>query len=116
MSKPGEYEGRTFGRYHLAKMVAKGGMGSVYLARLEGLMDFEKIVAVKVIHPSIAKDPHVLAMFQGKFANPLVFNPCLIIYLDDFPTIPFEIRKMHVVKTIVGISGDLFRLLFQSGA
>ena len=38
---------RPFGNYSLLKMLARGGMGEIYLARTSGITGFEKYYAVK---------------------------------------------------------------------
>jgi serine/threonine-protein kinase len=54
---------RQLGRYTLRYRVARGGMASVYLAQLLGDSGFAKWVALKVVHPHIATDPHFARMF-----------------------------------------------------
>lgn len=39
------------GEYEIIKKIASGGMGSVYVARKEGLQGFSKLVAIKQMHP-----------------------------------------------------------------
>jgi hypothetical protein len=51
------------GKYRLAFRLASGGMGTVYLARVEGARGFSQTVAVKRIHPHLADDPKFVAMF-----------------------------------------------------
>ncbi len=51
------------GRYDLRFELASGGMGSVYLARLDGVAGFEKLVALKRIHPHLAKEAGYIEMF-----------------------------------------------------
>jgi len=55
-------QGRV-GRYELCFHLAAGGMATVYLARLEGPDGFEKLVAVKTIHPHLAEDRRFVDMF-----------------------------------------------------
>ena len=45
------------GRYELLQLIAKGGMGEVFLARAEGAHGFEKSLAIKCILPRHAADP-----------------------------------------------------------
>ncbi|HEX6275460.1 MAG TPA: protein kinase [Polyangiaceae bacterium] len=44
--------GRTLGRYQLLATVARGGMGQVWLGRLQGARGFHKLVAVKTLLPA----------------------------------------------------------------
>lgn len=47
---------RPFGPYTLLRRLAAGGMAEVYLAKAEGAIGFEKLVALKRIHPRHALD------------------------------------------------------------
>ena len=51
------------GRYQLCFELASGGMASVYLARAEGAPGFEKLVALKRIHPHLADEKDYVDMF-----------------------------------------------------
>ena len=51
------------GRYETLRAIASGGMGTVYLGRALGAGGFERLVALKVMHPHIATDPDFVAMF-----------------------------------------------------
>ena len=51
------------GRYQLCFELASGGMASVFLARVSGAAGFEKLVALKRIHPHLANDPEFVEMF-----------------------------------------------------
>jgi serine/threonine-protein kinase len=51
------------GRYELCFELASGGMASVYLARAEGSPGFEKLVALKRIHPHLADERGYVEMF-----------------------------------------------------
>ena len=50
-------------KYELVQAVARGGMGSVWAAKLHGPHGFEKIVAIKTVLPELAGDANVRAMF-----------------------------------------------------
>lgn len=54
---------RRFGRYHLLKLLARGGMGQVFLASTSGVEGAERPVIIKVIRREHAKDPNFLARF-----------------------------------------------------
>jgi len=51
------------GRYRLCFEVASGGMATVYLALYQGPVGFERVVALKTIHPHLAKENHFIDMF-----------------------------------------------------
>jgi serine/threonine-protein kinase len=69
------------GRYELRFELASGGMGSVYLARLDGTAGFEKLVALKRIHPYLAKEAGYVEMFldEAKIASRITHpNVCSV--------------------------------------
>jgi eukaryotic-like serine/threonine-protein kinase len=55
--------GMLLGRYRVVRELAKGGMGIVYLARVEGAVGFVKPVVIKLILPEHASDERFLRMF-----------------------------------------------------
>jgi serine/threonine-protein kinase len=55
--------GMLLGRYRVVRELAKGGMGVLYLARVEGAVGFVKPVVVKLILPEHASDERFLRMF-----------------------------------------------------
>ncbi|MEJ7735569.1 MAG: serine/threonine protein kinase, partial [Polyangiaceae bacterium] len=52
-----------FDRYETLRAIASGGMATVYLGRALGAGGFERLVAIKVMHPHIADDPDFVDMF-----------------------------------------------------
>ncbi len=52
-----------FGRYQTLRSIASGGMATVYLARVVGEGGFQRLVALKVMHPHLAQDPEFVSMF-----------------------------------------------------
>lgn len=54
-----------FGKYTLVDKIGDGGMAEVYRARVAGVAGFEKIVALKKIHPSLSSNER----FQKNFVN-----------------------------------------------
>ncbi len=57
-------EPEPFGQYQLLEKIATGGMAEVYRARLTGAMGFEKILVIKRILDSLAKDDEFKELFQ----------------------------------------------------
>ncbi|QQR43795.1 protein kinase [Myxococcus xanthus] len=57
---------QPFGRYTLLSQLATGGMGEIYLARLEGAQGFEKLCVIKKILPQLAADTDFVERFVGE--------------------------------------------------
>ncbi|HLL05457.1 MAG TPA: protein kinase [Myxococcaceae bacterium] len=57
---------QPFGRYTLLSHLATGGMGEIYLARLEGSQGFEKLCVIKKLLPQLAADSEFVARFVGE--------------------------------------------------
>ena len=55
--------GRQLGRYEILTQLACGGMASVYIARAHGVAGFERLVAIKVLHPHLAYEQEFISMF-----------------------------------------------------
>jgi serine/threonine-protein kinase len=51
------------GRYETLREIASGGMATVHLGRILGVGGFERVVAIKVMHPHLATDPQFVGMF-----------------------------------------------------
>ncbi len=87
-SAPGEgrvsrpMAGRQLGRYEILTQLASGGMASVYIARAQGVAGFERLVAIKVLHPHLAYEQEFISMF-----------------LDE-ARLAARIRHMNVVPTL----------------
>ncbi len=55
--------GTRIDRYDIVRHVARGGMGSVWLGRIQGKHGFEKLVAIKTIRQELASEGRFKAMF-----------------------------------------------------
>ena len=62
MLRPGD----MMGGYAISSLLGRGGMASVYLARLAGVGGFQRFVAIKRLHAHYAKDPMFVRMFQDE--------------------------------------------------
>ena len=75
-----DLSGRTLGHYRLLKLLGRGGMGTVYLAEqaLRGTR-----VAVKVLHPEMARDARLRARFaaEARTVN-LIGHPNIVRIFD----------------------------------
>src|SRR5215470_7283721 len=56
--------GTVLGSYELLDCLGSGSMASVHLARARGSLGFERLVSVKVLHPSLARDMSFREMFM----------------------------------------------------
>ncbi len=54
---------RYLDRYELIAELASGGMATVYLARLAGIAGFQRLVAIKHLHPHLEHDEQFVQMF-----------------------------------------------------
>ena len=55
--------GSMLGRWEIIKRLGSGGMADVYLARSRGEAGFEKLVAVKIMHPHLARNERAVDHF-----------------------------------------------------
>ncbi len=83
---------RIIGRYALFCEIASGGMASVHLGRLLGPVGFSRVVAVKRLHPHLARDPEFVTMFI------------------DEARLAARVQHPNVVPTldVVALDGELF--------
>src|SRR4051812_37965001 len=71
-------------RYELLAEIGRGGMGIVYKGRDRQTGD---LVAIKIIHPSIASDPQLIERFKSELllARRITHrNVCRVYELNDF--------------------------------
>jgi len=83
MSAAVDSEGQVIGRYALHGEIASGGMAVVHLGKLLGAAGFSRPVAIKRLHPQLARDPHVRDMFvdEGRLAS-RIRHPNVVQTLD----------------------------------
>jgi len=55
--------GTTIGRWEVIRRLGSGGMADVYLAKAKGEAGFEKLVAIKVMHQHLARNPRAVDHF-----------------------------------------------------
>ncbi|MBX3232767.1 MAG: serine/threonine protein kinase [Labilithrix sp.] len=87
--------GGKLGRYELHGAIARGGMATVYVARMSGAAGFARTVAVKRLHPHLAADSTFSAMFI------------------DEARLAARIRHPNVIDTldVVAEGGELFLVM-----
>jgi len=57
---------KVVGRYALFSQIARGGMGTVHLGRLVASAGFERVVAIKRVHPELMIEREFLGMFRDE--------------------------------------------------
>jgi len=72
------------GRYRLCSEVASGGMATVYLARVDGPAGFDKMVALKRIHPHLAREKNFVEMFLDEARIAARINHPNVCHVFDF--------------------------------
>jgi serine/threonine protein kinase len=78
--------GAKLGRYELLARIATGGMGEIFLARLEGAAGFEKLCVIKRILPHLADDTRFRSMLiaEARIASNMSHaNICHVYELDE---------------------------------
>jgi eukaryotic-like serine/threonine-protein kinase len=68
-NKPDEYQpvdNRIFGRFELLIEMGRGGMATLFLARIQGPSNFEKLLAIKKIHDHLAHEDQFVRMFMDE--------------------------------------------------
>jgi len=108
--RPERTEPQRIGRYELCFELASGGMASVYLARINGVSGFEKLVALKRIHPHLAKEKGYVDMFldEARIASRITHaNVCSVF---DFG----EVDGEHYIAMEYLVGEPLSRLMSRS--
>ncbi len=86
MPIPGVQAQARLGRYELLARLATGGMGEIFLARLEGAAGFEKLYVVKRILPHLADDARFRQMLisEAQIASKMAHgNICQVYELGE---------------------------------
>jgi eukaryotic-like serine/threonine-protein kinase len=80
---------RRVGRYLLYGELASGGMATVHLGRLVGPVGFSRTIAIKCLHPHLAKEPEFVTMFidearlAARIVHPNVVPVLDVVEIDD---------------------------------
>jgi serine/threonine-protein kinase len=96
------------GRYETLKTIASGGMGTVFLGRAVGMGGFERLVAIKLMHPHIAAEPEFVSMFldEARLA-------ALIRHPNVVPTIDFQESDEALFLVMEYVEGPSLKHLRQ---
>lgn len=100
-------ESSDYGRYSLLERVASGGMAEVFRAKRKGVEGFEKIVAVKRIHPHLSSNKDFVEMFiaEAKMVASLSHPNIVQIFdlgkIDDSYYIAMEFVEGRDLRSIL---------------
>lgn len=72
------------GRYHVDQLLARGGMGEVYLGRVVGAHDFERPIVIKVIRTELLADERIALMFVDEARIAAGLHHRNIVQIIDF--------------------------------
>jgi serine/threonine-protein kinase len=102
------------GHYELLAQIARGGMGTVFLARLRRSEGFSRLVAVKCMHREYVSDPEFTAMFldeAGLAAR--LHHPNIVSTLD---VVSDGRQLLMVMEYIDGVAtGELLTAMATKG-
>ncbi len=92
---------QPFGPYTLTQRLAVGGMAEVYVARAKGGAGFEKLVALKRIHPHLSQDDGLVSMLieeaklSASLSHPNIVQTFDLGRIDDSYFIVMEHVEGH---------------------
>ncbi len=99
--------GQKLGGYEIVSHVKSGGMASLYLARRRGAAGFSRPVAVKVVHPELARDPKFIRMFLDEARLAVLIQHPNVVRVEEL--IEAEGTYLMVMEYVHGTS--LFEVL-----
>ncbi|HEU4615290.1 MAG TPA: serine/threonine-protein kinase, partial [Kofleriaceae bacterium] len=99
--------GSMLGRWEIIRRLGSGGMADVYLARARGEAGFEKTVAVKVMHPHLARNPRAVDHFLDEARLAARITHPNVVAIQDLGKIGND--YVIVMEYVDGV--DLDRLL-----
>jgi serine/threonine protein kinase len=110
MSASAEAFTGTTGHYAIYDQIASGGMATVHLGRVMGPVSFARTVAIKRLHPHLAREPEVVAMFldEARMAA-RVRHPNVVQTLDIVTThgSPFLVMEYVQGESLAGLLATL---------
>ncbi len=76
-------EGRSFGRFELLLEMGSGGMATLFLSRIRGPQNFEKLIAIKKIHDHLSKEEEFVDMFLDEARiSAMIHHPNVVQIFD----------------------------------
>ncbi|MGE5183873.1 MAG: serine/threonine-protein kinase, partial [Acidobacteriota bacterium] len=99
--------GQMIGRWEVVRRLGSGGMADVYLARARGEAGFEKLVAIKVMHPHLARNSRAVDHFLDEARLAARITHPNVVQIQDLGKIGED--YVIVMEYVDGV--DLERLL-----
>ncbi len=79
-----DFQPVRFGKYILVEKLATGGMAQLYRAKILGVQGFEKLIAIKMILPHLAKEHELVSSFIDEAKLAALLNHQNIVQIYDF--------------------------------
>jgi serine/threonine protein kinase/TolA-binding protein len=79
-----DFQPARFGKYILVERLATGGMAQLYRAKILGVQGFEKLIAIKMILPHLAKEHELVNSFIDEAKLAALLNHQNIVQIYDF--------------------------------
>ncbi len=81
--EPAKLDGRRFGRFELLLEMGSGGMATLFLSRIRGPQNFEKLIAIKKIHDHLSKEEEFVDMFLDEARiSAMIHHPNVVQIFD----------------------------------
>lgn len=106
--------GQSLGGYEIVSHVKSGGMAALYLARRRGAAGFQRPVAIKVVHPHLARDAKFVRMFLDEARLAVRIQHPNVVRVEEL--LEAEGTYLMVMEYVHGCSlYDLLRALAKAG-
>jgi eukaryotic-like serine/threonine-protein kinase len=93
------------GRYELLLELASGGMGAVYVGRQRGAAGFERLVAIKRMHPHLVQNQDLVLAFheEARIAS-MIRHPNVVTVVDVYEDGGEHLLVMELIDGVAAAS------------
>ena len=102
--------GDRIGSYHLLKSLGAGGMAEVFLAQTKGIGGFQRLVALKVIHPSHSQDENFVDALIEEAKVAVQLNHAHVAHVYDLN----RVNDVYFIVMEFVDGKDLFKLMYEA--
>ena len=102
--------GDRIGSYHLLKSLGAGGMAEVFLAQTKGIGGFQRLVALKVIHPSHSQDENFVEGLIDEAKVAVQLNHAHVAHVYDLN----RVNDVYFIVMEFVDGRDLFKLMYEA--